>query len=174
MTHIFSGGIAYEFYDCSPSAAPSMVGTRIGKWGYGLVREEQADTAIGVLGRGLTKLPDFLSLRARLQHVTEVDGMPIFQQRRRMSEETIDEEDELELEEDEGSEESEPEGMKTNKREFPPLSAHWRAGYALPSVADWKGVRKNLEEKMWIEVDVEEMHVNEMELESQSPRLIRT
>lgn len=171
MTRIFSGGIAHEFYDCAPAAAPSVPGTRVGAWGYGLVREEQE--AIGV-GRGLTKLPDFLGLRARLERVCEVDGMPIFQ--RRMSEETIDddENEELSLDEAEESSSSEEEG---GKREFPPLSAHWRAGYALPSVADWKGVRKSLEEKMWIEVDSsEEMeHANEHDvgLGSGSPRLVR-
>lgn len=160
MTHIFSGGIAYEFYDCSPSASPSSMGTRIGKWGYGLVREE--DEAIGV-GRGLTILPDFLSLRARLQKVCEPDGMPIFQ--RRMSEETIDDEDELSEEESSSSD-------NEKSREFPQLSAHWRAGYALPSVADWQGVKKNLEEKMWIEVDADdEMQVTELPLGN--PRLVR-
>lgn len=176
MTAIFSGGIAYEFYDCSPPAAPATPGTRIGKWGYGLVREagdgEGEGQGVGAdlvcVGRGLTKLPDFLSLKARLKQVCELDGMPIFQ--RRLSEETIDEDEEDE--EEEGVTRVEI-AMGKTKRELPPLSAHWRAGYALPSVADWKGVRRGLEEKMWIEVDAEEVHVSEIGLDGGSPRLVR-
>lgn len=172
MTRVFSGGIAHEFYDCTPSAAPAAPGTRIGAWGYGLVRD---DEVVPGGGRSLTKLPDFLSLRARLERVCEVDGMPVFQ--RRMSEETIDDDEGLSsLDEGEESSSSSSEEEGDKRRAFPPLSAHWRAGYALPSVADWNGVRKNLEEKIWIEVDGEEMeHANEHEvgLESSNPRLVR-
>lgn len=56
MTRVFSGGIAYEFYD-SPA-------TRTGYWGNGLVKEERA-----AVGKGLTKLPDFHSLDVRLHGV---------------------------------------------------------------------------------------------------------
>lgn len=181
MTRIFSGGIAHEFYDRSPPAAPWLPGTRVGAWGYGLVREEQE-----IVGRGLTKLPDFGSLRARLGRVREVDGMPVFQ--RRMSEETLDDSSLQDDEEEEEAAASEPELSSSTssssaeedgpeKKAFPPLSPHWRAGYALPSVADWKGVRKSLEEKVWVEVDAEEMeHANENQvgsLEDGAPRLVR-
>lgn len=170
MTRIFSGGIAYEFYDHAPSAAPAVPGTRIGAWGYGLVRAEDATP----VGRGLTKLPDFLRLRARLEKVCEPDGMPIFQ--RRMSEESFDDDDD---ELADFAQNDEDKDARMEHKALPQLSAHWRAGYALPSVADWKGVQKNLEAKAWVDVDGDVDDVDEMPgaglglRDNESVRLVR-
>lgn len=135
MTRVFSGGIAYEFYD-----SPDI---RSGLWGYGLVRQENA-----VVGKGVTKLPDFDSLRKRLENS----------------------EDESVVEE-----EMEEGDFKLSSEEIPPLSAHWKAGHPLPpaySMANWNEVRQSLEEKVWMEVGVEELTTKEFQL-SHQPKFIR-
>lgn len=127
MTRVFSGGIAYEFYD-----SPDI---RSGHWGYGLVKEEGA-----VVGKGLTKLRDFESLKSRLDKCKNaVDG-----------------------------EEVEGETMSDNtERDFPPLSSHWKAGHALPyTMANWNEVRRGLEEKVWM--DVGELTETDLKLGKQS------
>lgn len=124
MTCVFSGGIAYEFYD-SPDV-------RSAHWGYGLVREEDA-----VAGKGLTKLPDFYGLKARLEACEKPVREPAFRT-----------EPELEVKQP----------VDVGIREIPPLSRHWKAGHMLPyTLADWTGVKKGLDEKAWVEVQVEEV-----------------
>lgn len=114
MTRVFSGGIAYEFFD-SPDTGSSH-------WGFGLVREE--DTAVG---RGVTKLPDFRSLKERLDMCGNADAQG-------------------EMEFETGSD-------RTAKKDIPPLSSHWKAGHAIPySMANWNEVRRSLEEKVWTDV----------------------
>lgn len=138
MTSVFSGGIAYEFYD-SPDIQSAH-------WGYGLVRVERA-----IVGGGLTKLPDFHGLRARLEACDA--GIP-----------------NSVLQDD--SETKEMHTVSQKVRDIPPLSNHWKAGHALPySLADWSGVRRGLDEKMWVEVQVEEIENVEMSLQ---PRIIST
>lgn len=113
MTRVFSGGIAYEFYD-----EPDV---RSGHWGYGLVKEENA-----VVGKGVTKLRDFDSLKSRLVKCKSAVDMEEME-----SEMTVDD----------------------MERQFPPLSSHWKAGHALPyTMADWNEVRRGLEEKVWTDV----------------------
>ncbi|KAI7780112.1 hypothetical protein LA080_000031 [Diaporthe eres] len=129
MTRVFSGGIAYEFYD-----SPDI---RSGLWGYGLVRQE---------GTGITKLPDFDSLRNRLENC----------------------QDESVLEE-----EMEGGNFKSVSGDIPPLSPHWKAGHPLPySMADWNEVRQSLEDKVWMEVGVEELTTTDFQL-SHQPKFIR-
>lgn len=124
MTSVFSGGVAYEFYD-SPEIRSSH-------WGYGLVKAEET-----VVGRGLTKLPDFESLKFRLEACQAV--LPPSS---------------LLLQSESGTRGKDDE----ESVEIPPLSRHWRAGHALPyTLADWNGVRKSLEEKAWVEVRAEEV-----------------
>lgn len=131
MTRVFSGGIAYEFYD-----SPDI---RSGLWGYGLVRQEE--------DKGVTKLPDFDSLRGRLENC----------------------QDESVLEE-----EMEGGNFKSfSSGDIPPLSSHWKAGHPLPySMADWSEVRQSLEDKVWMEVGVEELTTKEFQL-SHQPKFIR-
>lgn len=113
MTRVFSGGIAYEFFD-SPDTGSSH-------WGFGLVREEDA-----VVGKGVTKLPDFYSLKERLDACKNA---------------AVQEE----LEDDTRSD--------GTGKEIPPLSSHWKAGHAMPySMANWNEVRRALEEKVWMDV----------------------
>jgi hypothetical protein len=132
MTRVFSGGIAYEFYD-----SPDI---RSGLWGYGLVRQEDA-----VVGKGITKLPDFESLRQRLENCQD--------------ESIVEEEME--------------EGNFKSLGDIPPLSSHWKAGHPLPySMANWNEVRQSLEGKVWMEVGVEELTTKELQLNHQ-PRFIR-
>lgn len=134
MTRVFSGGIAYEFYD-----SPDI---RSGLWGYGLVRQEEH----AVVGRGVTKLPDFESLRRRLEGCQ--DGSVV----------------EGEMEEGD---------FKASTGDIPPLSAHWKAGHALPySMANWSEVRQSLEGKVWMEVGVEELTTKDFQL-SHQPKFIR-
>lgn len=133
MTRVFSGGIAYEFYD-----SPDI---RSGLWGYGLVRQEDA-----VVGRGVTKLPDFESLRQRLENSQD---------------ESI-----VEEEMEEGN-------FKSSSGDIPPLSPHWKAGHPLPySMANWNEVRQSLEGKVWMEVGVEELTTKDFQL-SHQPKFIR-
>lgn len=133
MTRVFSGGIAYEFYD-----SPDI---RSGLWGYGLVRHEDA-----VVGKGLTKLPDFDSLRKRLEN---------------SGDESIVEEEMVEG------------NFKLTSGDLPPLSPHWKAGHPLPySMANWSEVRQSLEEKVWMEVGVEELTTKDFQL-SHQPKFIR-
>lgn len=132
MTRVFSGGIAYEFYD-----SPDI---RSGLWGYGLVRQEDA-----AAGGGVTKLPDFDSLRKRLENCQD---------------ESI-----LEEEMEEGN-------FKPSSGEIPPLSPHWKAGHPLPySMANWNEVRQSLEGKVWMEVGVEEQTTTDFQL-SHQPKFI--
>lgn len=113
MTAVFSGGIAYEFYD-SPES-------RSGHKGYGLVTEEHA-----AAGKGVTKLPDFYNLKERLSKCKDA----------------------VVQEEVEGGPDSD-----SMERDFPPLSSHWKAGHAMPfTIADWDEVRRDLEEKVWMDV----------------------
>ncbi|KAK7733133.1 hypothetical protein SLS53_008321 [Cytospora paraplurivora] len=113
MTRVFSGGIAYEFYD-----SPAI---KSGHWGYGLVKEENA-----IVGKGLTKLPDFHSLNVRL-HAVKVAAI----------------EEELKAET----------RAERKEKDIPPLSSHWHAGYPIPFTAtDWNKVRRSLEEKVWLDV----------------------
>lgn len=135
MTRVFSGGIAYEFYD-----SPDI---KSGLWGYGLVRQEEG----AVVGKGLTKLPDFESLRGRL--------------------ESCQDESIVEEEMEEGDFKSPAGG------EIPPLSSHWKAGHPLPySMANWNEVRQSLEGKVWMEVGVEELTTKDFQL-SHQPKFIR-
>jgi hypothetical protein len=139
MTRVFSGGIAYEFYD-----SPDI---RSGLWGYGLVRTAEDDGVM--VGRGVTKLPDFESFRRRLEMCRRGEGR-------------VDEEEE------------EEEGSVQNKssEDIPPLSAHWKAGHPLPySLADWNEVRQSLEGKAWMEVGVEELTTKDFQL-SHHPKVI--
>lgn len=130
MTRVFSGGIAYEFYD-----SPDI---RSGLWGYGLVRQEE--------DAGITKLPDFDSLRKRLDNCQD--------------------ESVLEEEMEEGN-------FKSFSGDIPPLSPHWKAGHPLPySMADWNEVRQSLEDKVWMEVGVEELTTTDFQL-SHQPKCIR-
>lgn len=140
MTSVFSGGIAYEFYD-SPDIQSAH-------WGYGLVRAERA-----VVGRGLTKLPDFYGLKARLDACQDAEvPAPVLQ---------------------DDAEREETRDVSQRVRDIPPLSNHWKAGHALPySLADWSGVRRGLDEKMWVEVQVEE--IENVEPLSLQPRIIST
>lgn len=132
MTSVFSGGIAYEFYD-SPDVQSAH-------WGYGLVREEGA-----VVGRGVTKLPDFHGLKARL----EACGKPV-------PEPALRGESEFEVRQ----------AVNAGVREIPPLSRHWKAGHVLPyTLADWSGVKRGLEEKVWVEVQVEEVDKIDLNLQ---------
>lgn len=133
MTRVFSGGIAYEFYD-----SPDI---RSGLWGYGLVRQEE-DL---VVGRGVTKLPDFESLRKRLENCQDESIV----------------------------EEMEEGDFKPSSGDIPPLSAHWKAGHPLPySMANWSEVRQSLEGKVWMEVGVEELTTKDFQL-SHQPKFIR-
>lgn len=139
MTSVFSGGIAYEFYD-SPDIQSSH-------WGYGLVREEENLP----VGCGLTKLSDYHNLKARLDACEETAS------------------------EQSWSTDSNTDGEVTSvvlsDTTPPPLSAHWKAGHALPySLADWSGVRRNLDEKLWVEVEVEQVEDIRMDTK---PRLVR-
>lgn len=133
MTSVFSGGIAYEFYD-SPE-------NRSGHWGYGLVRTEATPA-----GRGLTKLPDFGSLKSRLEAVDKdlhAQDVPVVTDM----------------------------GQARKPKDVPPLSSHWRAGQALPySLADWSGIRKSLDEKAWYEVEVGD--VDDSDLTTSRPKAI--
>lgn len=133
MTSVFSGGIAYEFYD-SPDIQSSH-------WGFGLVRPENTP-----VGRGLTKLPDYHSLKSRLEASEEVlSKLPWHTP---------------------GSERS-----SVAVHETPPLSSHWQAGHALPySLADWGQVQRKVDEKLWVEVEIEP--VGDTRFDSQ-PRVIR-
>ncbi|KUI64339.1 1,3-beta-glucanosyltransferase gel1 [Cytospora mali] len=132
MTRVFSGGIAYEFYD-----PPDITS---GHWGYGLVKEEAA-----VVGRGLTRLPDFHSLEERLRNCNKVDLQEVM--------------------------EGETRPDKTNK-DIPPLSSHWKAGHAMPySMADWNEVKRRLEEKVWM--DVGELPATDLQLGQHQPNSIR-
>lgn len=126
MTNVFSGGIAYEFYDSSS--------IRSGQWGYGLVRVEE-EAVVGA--NGLTKLPDYFTLKSRLEACDSSASTTTTPQPRA----------------DGGGYEA----LRSVVRDIPPLSPHWKAGYALPSIADWKGVQKNMDEKLWVEVDVQEL-----------------
>lgn len=127
MMSVFSGGIAYEFYD-SPDIRSSH-------WGYGLVKTEDA-----VVGKGLTKLPDFDSLKSRLEaceRVSPTPPMSLLQS---------------------GMETRRKDDVDAHFTETPPLSRHWRAGHALPyTLADWNGVRRSLEDKAWVDVRAEEV-----------------
>lgn len=123
MATVFSGGIVYEYHD-SPN-------DRSAHWGYGLVREEEA-----VVGKGVTKLPDFYSFKERLN---SCKGAVV-------QEETKDE--------------AKSDNMEMN---IPPLSSHWKAGHAMPySMANWVEVRRNLEEKVW--TDIGELTASDMKL----------
>lgn len=139
MTSVFSGGIAYEFYD-SPDIQSSH-------WGYGLVREEDKIA----VGRGLTKLSDYRNLKARLDACEETAS------------------------DNSWSTDSGTDGEETrvvlDDTTPPALSAHWKAGHALPySLADWSGVRRNLDEKLWVEVEVEQVEDIRMDTK---PRMVR-
>lgn len=113
MTAVFSGGIAYEFYD-SPES-------RSGHRGYGLVTEENA-----AAGKGVTRLPDFYNLKEKLSKCKDA----------------------VVQEEVEGGSDSD-----SMERDFPPLSSHWKAGHAMPyTIANWDEVRRDLEEKVWMDV----------------------
>ncbi|KAF3765321.1 family 72 glycoside hydrolase [Cryphonectria parasitica EP155] len=132
MTAVFSGGIAYEFYD--------SLDNRSGHWGYGLVKEE-----VTAAGRGLTKLPDFESLKARLE------GLETASQQTQNSP-------------DLARVRSEPD---RTPQDIPPISSHWRAGHALPySLADWSGIRNKLDQKAWLEVRIED--IDEMDIGSRA------
>lgn len=136
MTSVFSGGVAYEFYD-SPDIQSAH-------WGYGLVRVEHD----AVVGRGLTKLPDFDGLKARLEAC----------------------EDEVTCE-PQARGENGRQGQTMTTKEMPPLSKHWKAGCALPySLADWGAVSRGLDEKAWVEVQVEEVERIDLNLQ---PKIIR-
>lgn len=140
MTSVFSGGIAYEFYD-SPDIQSSH-------WGYGLVREEE-DVPVG---RGLTKLSDYHNLKARLE----------------ACEDTASNHSWSSTNSSDGREEA---SVVLHDIVPPPLSAHWKAGHALPySLADWSGVRRNLDEKLWVDVEVEQVEDIRMDT---TPRLVR-
>lgn len=132
MTPVFSGGIAYEFYD-SPDIQSSH-------WGYGLVRDE--DAALLPVGRGLTLLPDYASLKARLAAAAETLAKQSWRR---------------ESGGEKGSVAVAVAGIG-RRDDIPPLSAHWKAGHALPySVADWAQLRERLDEKRWVEVDVQQV-----------------
>lgn len=134
MTSVFSGGIAYEFYD-SPDIQTSH-------WGYGLVREEEAP-----VGKGLTKLADYHNLKSRLEACEKI------------------------LAEQTWSMDGADGRQDYILQDAPPLSHHWKAGHALPySLADWSGVRRNLDEKLWVEVEVQQ--VENIRIDAQ-PRFIR-
>lgn len=124
MTSVFSGGIAYEFFD-SPNIQSAH-------WGYGLVREESA-----VVGKGLTKLADFHGLKVQLQACDAPSrGRTIRVESREEASQTFVDE----------------------AKDLPPLSSHWMAGHVLPyTLADWSGVQRALEEKAWVDVNVEEV-----------------
>ncbi|KAJ0104214.1 hypothetical protein J7T55_001701 [Diaporthe amygdali] len=133
MTRVFSGGIAYEFYD-----SPDI---KSGLWGYGLVRHEDA-----IVGRGLTKLPDFESLRKRLDSCQDASAV---------------------------QEEGEEGDFDMSSADIPPLAPHWKAGHAMPySMANWSEVRQSLEEKVWMEVGVGELTTTDFQL-SHQPKFIR-
>ncbi|PSR92038.1 Glucanosyltransferase-domain-containing protein [Coniella lustricola] len=120
MTSVFSGGIAYEFYNSNQN--------RTGHWGYGLV--QQVTTPVG---RGLTILADFISLKARLE-AAEAGAA------KSAEKVALD-----------------CEARVRRSKEIPPLSSHWKAGHALPySLADWASIRKGLDDKAWLEVRIEE------------------
>lgn len=136
MTSVFSGGIAYEFYD-SPDIQSSH-------WGYGLVRAE--DTAVG---HGLTKLPDYHNLKWRLE----------------ACEKTLSEQCWAKGSTDAADDKS------VELLDTPPLSHHWKAGLALPySLADWSSVRSKLDEKLWVNIEIEQ--VEDIRLDT-APRLVR-
>lgn len=135
MTSVFSGGIVYEFYD-----SPDIQSCH---WGYGLVRVE--DT---VVGKGLTKLSDYHSLKSRLAACEETMS------KQRWPTCSTD-----------------GEGRGRILQDPPPLSSHWKAGHALPySLADWSGVRRNLDGKLWVEVEIQEVENARMNTQ---PRSIR-
>lgn len=132
MTSVFSGGVAYEFYD-SPDVQSAH-------YGYGLVRMEHD----AVVGKGLTKLPDFDGLKARLEACKDI--LPSDQQPKS---------------------ENGREGQTMTVKDIPALSRHWKAGCAMPySLADWSAVSKGLEEKVWVEVQVEEVEIFDRNLQS--------
>lgn len=135
MTSVFSGGIAYEFYD-SPDIQSSH-------WGYGLVRVEDA-----AVGRGLTKLSDYHNLKSRLEACEKTLSL---QSRPNVS--------------------TDAEDKSLVLHDTPPLSHHWKAGHALPySFADWSGVKRSLDEKLWVDVEYEEVEDIKLDMK---PRLVR-
>jgi hypothetical protein len=139
MTSVFSGGIAYEFYNSKEN--------RTGHWGYGLTQEETA-----IVGRGLTKLADFDSLKARLEAAEAVAAKAAQAEKASIRHNEV---------------------HVSRPKEIPPLSSHWKAGHALPySLADWAGIRKGLDDKAWLEVRFEETEDIERELVAR-PRAIR-
>lgn len=170
MTSVFSGGIAYEFYD-SPDV-------RSAHWGYGLVREER-EAVVG--GRGLTKLPDFYGLKARLDEVVvacvEKSGnfmkQPVPEGRSGEQEQSGTSEAEVGVEVvvepgEEGAACAAAAAAveQVTVKEMPPLSRHWRAGHVLPyTLADWSGIKRGMDEKAWVEVQVEEIDKIDLNLQ---------
>lgn len=135
MTSVFSGGIAYEFYDSSD--------VQSSHWGYGLVRAEDIP-----VGRGLTKLSDYHNLKARLDGCKKILAEQCWRQDSTYAKDT---------------------SLVLN--DTPPLSHHWKAGHALPySFADWSGVRRSVDEKLWVDVEYEEVEDVRMDIK---PRLVR-
>lgn len=118
MTQVFSGGVAYEFYEHQDSHDPDHSG-------YGLVKPENA-----TVGRGLTLLPDFYSLKARLADCAEV--------------EPATDADHVNV-------------VEAERQGYPPLSGHWKAGYTMPySLVDWTQAGRKVGEERWIDVKVED------------------
>lgn len=101
------------------------------------------------MGRGLTKLSDYDNLKARLDACEETASDYSWSADSAAGEET---------------------SIVLNETP-PPLSPHWRAGHALPySLADWSDVQRNLDEKLWVEVEVEQVEDIRMDTK---PRLVR-
>lgn len=104
-----------------------------------------------IVGRGLTKLADFESLKARLEAAEAAAAR-------------VPQAEKVTLRH---------EAQFSRPHDIPPLSSHWKAGHALPySLADWAGIRKGLDDKAWLEVRLEEAEDIERELVAQ-PRAIR-
>lgn len=128
MTTVFSGGIAYEFYD-SPEVQSHH-------YGYGLVREEDSP-----VGKGVTVLPDYHTLKTRLEAAEAAAKRPGGAMQ-------IELKAPIQL----------VEAIERQAQDIPALAPHWKAGHALPySVGNWGSIQKSLSDKAWVEVEVEEV-----------------